>query len=574
MDGPYDLVIRGGTVVDGSGEERRTGDVAIKDGVIAAVGEVTGSGAEEISAAGLLVTPGFVDVHTHYDGQATWAERMQPSSWHGVTTVVMGNCGVGFAPCRAEDRDCLIQLMEGVEDIPNPVLTEGLPWNWRSFPEFLDALDGRSFDVDIGVQLGHAPVRVFVMGERGVNREPATETDIAEMAQIAQEAMTAGALGFSTSRTINHKSADGEQVPTYEAAEKELAGIAQGLKAADAGVLQLVCDFENPLGDFGMMQRLVESSSRPLSFSLLQKWQAPKDCEIVLDALEAAGKQGMPIRGQVPCRPVGLLYSLEGTSNPFRGNSVYSEVADLRLAEKVAQLERPEFRARLLAEHRRTGAARMMFPWTMCFLLADVNPDYEPTQDLSVAAVAQQRDADPAEVALDHLLANGGRGLIYVPIFNYAEGNLDVTRRMMASPYTIPGLSDGGAHMGIICDGSFPTTLLTHWTRDRSRGPRFTIEQVVRMQTHATAEALGLNDRGLIRPGLRADLNLIDIEKLKVHAPEFTYDLPAGGRRLVQRAEGYRYTIVAGQVTYRDGEPTGALPGRLVRGARTAPAAA
>jgi N-acyl-D-aspartate/D-glutamate deacylase len=570
MEPAYDLVIRGGTVIDGSGNDRVVADIAILDGGIARIGVVTAAGRAEIDARGQLVTPGFVDIHTHYDGQATWSERMQPSSLHGVTTVVMGNCGVGFAPCRPGDRERLIRLMEGVEDIPNPVMTEGLPWNWESFPEFLDALGKRRFDVDIGVQLAHAPLRVFVMGDRGVEREPADAADIAAMAQLAEEAMAAGALGFSTSRSLNHKSADGEKIPTYDAAEQELLGIVEGLRAADAGVIQLITDFDDPLADFAMMRRLVERSGRPLSFTLAEKLDAPQGCRTVLAALTEAGKEGLPIRGQVPCRPVGVLLGLEGSASPFLHNPVFGEIAALSFAEKVTRLRDPAFRARLLAAAEANPPT--MFSWDLLFPLDPDDPDYEPLPTLTVAARARAKGVSPEAFVLDHILDCGdGRGMILLPIYNYHAGNLDLTREMMECPYTLPGLSDGGAHMGIICDGSFPTTLLQHWTRDRVRGERFTVEQVVKMQAFDTAQAYGLHDRGLLREGLRADINIIDYEGLRLRSPEFAYDLPAGGRRLVQRAEGYRYTILAGEITYRDGVETGALPGRLVRGARTAP---
>jgi N-acyl-D-aspartate/D-glutamate deacylase len=562
----YDLIIRRGTLIDGSGAPRRVADIAVAAGKIAAIGDIPETGAREIDAAGLILTPGFVDVHTHYDGQATWAERMQPSSWHGVTTVIMGNCGVGFAPCRPEDRASLIRLMEGVEDIPNPVMTEGLPWNWESFPDFLDALDHRKFDLDIGVQLAHAPLRVFVMGERGINREPATDAEIAVMAEIAEQAMQAGALGFSTSRTVAHKSADGEQIPTYEVAEKELLGIAMGLKAAGAGVLQMVSDLDDPEAEFAMMQRLAEQSGRPLSFSLMERPAAPGSWRVILKALDAAGQAGLPILAQVACRPVGVLLGLEATLSPFLMNPVFNEIAKLGFAEKVERLRDPKFRSRLLEACATTPA---IFAWDQVFPLSEATPDYEPLPEQSIAGRAAAAGVSPDAYALDHMLnTKDGRGLVLVPVLSYAEGNLDVVREMMASPYAIAGLSDGGAHMGTICDGSFPTSLLTHWARDRTRGARFTLEHVVAMQTGRTAAALGLDDRGLLREGLRADINIIDFEKLSVMAPEFAYDLPAGGRHLVQRAEGYRYTIVAGEVTYRDGIATGALPGRLVRGAR------
>jgi N-acyl-D-aspartate/D-glutamate deacylase len=568
----YDLVIRGGRVVDGSGSEGFDADIAVKDGRIAAVGAVAGSGVEEIDARGRIVTPGFVDIHTHYDGQATWDGRMQPSSWHGVTTVVMGNCGVGFAPCRPEDHDRLVRLMEGVEDIPFPVLSQGLPWNWESYPDYLTALEGRSFDVDVGSQLPHAALRVFVMGERGANREPATEADIAAMAAIAQRAAEAGALGFTTSRTLNHRTSDGQPTPTLTASEDELTGIAMGLAAAGKGVLQFVSDFAQPKEEFAMLRRIAEASGRPLSFSLAQGGNNPKGYRRLLDSLEDAVAAGLPMKAQVAARPVGVLLGLELTVNPFTQYPLYRQIAALPLAERVARLADPEFRASLLADPPEGGARGMMAMWSRMHPMGS-EPDYEPTPETTVEVLAAARGVSPEVVALDHMLSNGGRGMLYVPFLNYSEGSLDAVREMIVHPDSVPGLSDGGAHVGMICDGSFPTTMITHWTRDRARGPKIPLETVVRMQTLDTARAVGLHDRGVIAIGYRADLNVIDYEGLKLHAPQVAYDLPAGGRRLIQKASGYLATVVAGQVTYRDGEPTDALPGRLLRGGRSAPAA-
>jgi N-acyl-D-aspartate/D-glutamate deacylase len=573
MERAYDLVLRNGLVVDGTGTEPTEADVGVKDGAIAAIGRISGRGAEEIDARGQLVTPGFVDVHTHYDGQATWDTRMQPSSWHGVTTVVMGNCGVGFAPCRPDDHERLIKLMEGVEDIPFPVLAEGLRWNWESFPDYLDALQARHFDIDIGTQLPHAALRVYVMGQRGADREPATQADIEAMAAIATRAVQAGALGFSTSRTLNHRTSDGQPTPTLTAGEDELTGIAMGLKAANGGVLQVVSDFTDPEAEFAMLRRLVERSGRPLSFSLLQVPIAKDAWRSQLVALERANAAGLPMKAQVCARPVGLLFGFELTMNPFSLHPTYRAIAKLPLAERVARLRDPGTRARLLVEDPKdSGWARSMNAWDRLILTQPI-PDYEPTPDQSVAAEAARRNVSPEEIALDHLLANDGRGMLYLPFLNYAEGSLDPAYEMLLHEHTIPGLSDGGAHVGMICDGSFPTSNLTLMTRDRTRGPRVDLAQMVKMQARDTAEALGLQDRGLIQIGLRADLNVIDYDGLRLHAPQVAYDLPAGGRRLVQRADGYRVTVVAGQITYRDGEATGALPGRLLRGAQRAPAA-
>jgi N-acyl-D-aspartate/D-glutamate deacylase len=575
MDKAFDLVVRGGTVVDGTGAPGFVADVGVKDGVITAIGQLTGAGAEEIDARGQVVTPGFVDVHTHYDGQATWDGRMQPSSWHGVTTVVMGNCGVGFAPCKPEDHDRLIRLMEGVEDIPFPVLTEGLPWSWESYPEYLDALAARRFDVDIASQLPHAALRVFVMGQRGVDREPATEADIHAMAALAKRAMEAGAIGFGTSRTLNHRSSDGSPIATLTAGEDELTGIAMGMAAAGKGVLQFVSDFTGGAEEFAMMKRIVAKSGRPLSFSLVQSPRQPQSYQTMLNWLSEAAAEGLAIKGQAATRPVGVLFGLELTLNPFSQHPLYREIAALPLAERVARLSDPAFRALLLEEPDETKASfagTQPRNWAQMYLM-EREPDYEPTADRTVAAIAAARGVPPAAVALDHMLSNGGRGMLYLPFLNYATGDLDHVLDFLNHPQIVPGLSDGGAHVGMICDGSFPTTNIVYWTRDRTRGGRVSLEQMVKAQCRDTAELVGLYDRGVVAVGYRADLNVIDYERLTLRAPEVTYDLPTGGRRLIQRADGYTATIVAGQVTYRGGEPTDALPGRLLRGGQAAPVA-
>jgi len=583
MEKAYDLVIRGGSVVDGTGAAAFEADVAVKDGAIAAVGRIAGSGVEEIDARGRVVTPGFVDIHTHYDGQATWDERMQPSSWHGVTTVVMGNCGVGFAPCRPGDHDRLIRLMEGVEDIPFPVLTEGLPWNWESYPDYLESLSKRRFDVDIGSQLPHAALRVFVMGERGVDREPATQADIHAMAAIAKRSMEAGAIGFGTSRTLNHRSSDGSPIATLTAGEDELTGIALGMAAANngagRGVLQVVSDFNDPAEEFAMLRRIVEASGRPLSFSLLQSPRDPEQWRFMLEQMSAAKAAGLQIRAQVATRPVGVLFGFELTANPFSTYPTYREIKDLSFAERIARLRDAEFRARLLADEPDSGRAPGLSParaWERIYPMGLDSPDYEPTPATSIAAIAEARGADPRAVALDHMLDGGegnGRGMLYLPLLNYAQNSLDPAYQMLQHDCVVPGLSDGGAHVGMICDGSFPTTNIVHWTRDRTRGPKLSLEHMIKAQCRDTAETVGLFDRGLVQPGYRADLNVIDYGRLKLKAPSVAHDLPTGGRRLIQRAEGYVATVVAGQVTYRDGEPTDALPGRLLRGAQAAPAA-
>ena len=563
----FDLVIRGGHIVDGSGAPGFMGNVAVENGRIAAVGQFSGNGAEEIDAKGLIVTPGFVDVHTHYDGQATWDQRLQPSSWHGVTTVIAGNCGVGFAPCRVEDQDRLIRLMEGVEDLPFPVLKEGLKWNWRSFPEYLDSLSGRAFDMDIGLQLPHAALRVFVMGQRGADREPASADDIAQMAALAQTAMDAGAMGFSTSRTLNHRTSDGQPTPTLTAAEDELMGIALALgragNGAGKGVLQFVSDFANPDAEFAMMRRLCEASGRPLSFSLAQSPVAPRGWRKLLDLLEQATAAGLPMKAQVAARPVGVLLALDLTLNPFSLHPDWPKGASLD--EHCRLLADPDFVARLITNPPPAGNAlgtALLHRWGDMYQLGDP-PNYEPLPETSLAAEAMRRGVAYEAVAAEWLQG----GMIYVPFLNFADGDLDAVGAMLAHPDTIPGLSDGGAHVGMICDGSFPTTLLTHWARDRSHG-RLSLEHLVKRQAHDTARAVGLADRGVLRAGQRADINLIDLDRLALLPPEVAHDLPAGGRRLLQRARGIKATLVAGQVTYRDGEATGALPGRLLRGAQ------
>jgi N-acyl-D-aspartate/D-glutamate deacylase len=573
MQAEYDLVIRGGTLFDGTGAPGVEADIALVAGRIAAVGRVGARGREEIDARGKIVTPGFVDIHTHYDGQATWDERLTPSSWHGVTTAVMGNCGVGFAPCRPGDHDMLVRLMEGVEDIPGVVLTEGLKWNWETFPEFLKALEARPHDIDFATQVPHGALRVYVMGERGANREPASAADIAQMAAIARDAVKAGALGFSTSRTLNHRTSDGQPTPTLTAADDELVGIALGLKQAGAGVLQVVSDFTDPKRELAMLRRMVVESGRPLSFSLLQSDRGPEAWKMLLGWIDQCAGDGLPVRAQVCGRPVGLLLGLSLTLNPFSAHAAYQEIAHLPLAERVKLLRTHEWRARLVNETPRSDnpfVKAVLRNFAKMFPLADP-PNYEPKSEESLGAGAAARNLRPEELAYDWMLEDDGRALILFPFLNYAEDTLDPALAMMRHPHTVLGLGDGGAHVGMISDGSFPTSMLTHWTRDRTRGEKLPLEWVIKAQCRDTAEAVGLFDRGLVKPGYKADLNVIDYNRLTLRRPSVAYDLPAGGRRLVQHADGYEATIVAGQVVYREGQPTGALPGKLVRGATGQP---
>ncbi len=561
-----DVVIRGGTVVDGSGALARTADVAIRDDVIVEVGRVTKSAARTIDADGLLVTPGWVDIHTHYDGQATWDDRLAPSSWHGVTTVVMGNCGVGFAPVRARDHQSLVELMEGVEDIPGTALHEGLSWQWSSFAEYLDAVDARPHDVDIGAQVPHGALRLFVMGDRGALGEPATADDIAEMGTLARAAIAAGALGFTTSRTKNHRTSTGAYTPTLRAEAAELIGIAAEIGRGGAGVLQVVSDFESLLDETKLLHDMMAVSGRPLSLSFAQNHRAPNGWRHMVAMLDEMNAEGLQMRAQVAIRPIGVLVGLQATVNPLATSATYVEVASTtnELGQLVARLTEPQIRDRILDE---LPSSPRGLAFEKMFVLGE-HPNYEPPPNTSIAARAGREGVVPMAMLYDEMLRDEGRALVYAPILNYANGELDHVREMLQHPWCVPGLSDGGAHVGTICDASFPTTLLQHWGRDRERGT-LPIELLVAQQCSRTAEAVGLFDRGQLQAGMRADLNVIDLEALSVGAPTMAFDLPAGGKRLLQKASGYLHTIVAGVETYSDGEPTGALPGRLVRKTRT-----
>jgi len=563
----HDLVIRGGSVIDGSGEAARTADVAIDGETIVEVGKVDGKGAREIDAAGALVTPGFVDIHTHYDGQATWDNHLAPSSWHGVTTVIMGNCGVGFAPVHDKDHDKLIELMEGVEDIPGAALHEGLAWNWNSFAEYLDAVEVVPHDIDCGAQVPHGALRLHVMGQRGADREAATPDDIAAMADLARQAIEAGGVGFTTSRTANHRTSKGELTPTLTAEADELIGIAEAVGAAGRGVLQVVSDHLDGDHEFDMLRAMAERSGRPLSVSLVATPVLPDWHRMALGHIEAANAAGLRVRGQVAPRPVGLVLGLDLTLNPFMATNVWADIADLPLAGKVEALRNSDTRVAILSELGGHGAkllgAKLVSKFEIMFELADP-PNYEPAPSDSLAARAAVLGTTAPEMALDIMLEDGGQGLLYVPFANYLDGSLDVVEEMLNHPLTIPGLGDGGAHVGTICDGSFSTTLLTHWGRDRPTG-RIPIEQLIKQHCQDTAAAVGLSDRGQLVPGLRADVNVIDFDNLQALRPEIHHDLPAGGRRLLQRATGYVHTICAGQEIYQSGVATGALPGRLIR---------
>ena len=573
----HDLVIRGGIVIDGSGGPARRADVAIDGERISAVGTDVGPGRREIDAHGLLVTPGWVDIHTHYDGQVTWDPYLTPSGWNGVTTVVMGNCGVGFAPVRPGQQEFLIQLMEGVEDIPGTALAEGIRWEWESFPEYLSALERMPRAVDVCAQIPHGAVRAYVMGERGAKNEKATPAEIAEMAELVRDGLRAGALGFSTSRTILHRAKDGELVPGTNAEDEEVIGIGRALGDVGHGVFEVASDLAPEGAELRWMRQLAKETGRPVTFACLQSPTDPEQWRRLLRTCEEDAADGGHLTPQVAQRPAGLLLGFESTAHPFLFHAAWREFAALPPKQRLAKLAEPEVRARILAEkpdlsHLPGPALLVAAGFHMMFPLGDP-PDYEPGPEKSIAAIAAREGRSPFEVAYDCMLERGGKGLVYLPLLGYAGGCLEAIREMMMHPQAVFGLSDGGAHCGLICDASMPTFLLTHWARDRERGERIPLEQLVASQTRRTAAFYGMLDRGLLAPGMKADVNVIDWGRLHIHAPEFVYDLPAEGRRLIQKVDGYRFTIQTGEVTYEDGEPTGALPGRLVRGPQPAPAA-
>jgi N-acyl-D-aspartate/D-glutamate deacylase len=574
MTQTVDLVIRGGTLADGTGGDLREADIAIAGGRIVEVGQVSARGTEEIDARGKLVTPGFVDIHTHYDGQVTWSNRITPSSDHGVTTAVMGNCGVGFAPVRPNDHDRLMRLMEGVEDIPEPVLLAGLPWTWESFPEYVNWLATRSYDMDVGPLLPHAALRVYVMGERGANREPATAEDIRQMAALTRDAIKAGALGFSTSRTLNHRTSDGDYTPTLKAGENELEAIAKAMQDAGGGVMQFVLDIETIEHDLPMLLGISERTGCPVSFSVTQNDRNPQRWRQTMQQIGEARARGLKVTAQIAARAVGIMLGLELTRHPFRSRPSYMAIADLPLAERVRLMRDPALKAKILAEESAPDDdfAGRLKDYGRVFHLGNP-PDYEQPAEKAIGPRARAEGVNPESIAYDAMLEDEGRGMLYMPALNYSEASLDPLYEMMQHPAAIPGLSDGGAHCGIICDASFPTFLLSHWARDRSRGEKLPLEHIVALQTRRAAEAFGLFDRGLIAPGYKADINVIDFEHLRLDPPRVAYDLPMGGRRLVQRAEGYDAIIVSGTVTQRNGQSTGALPGRIVLGRQGQPVA-
>ena len=579
------LVVRNGTIVDGTGRPSFTADVVIIDGRIAAVGDADevlpvvaagGRSPEEIDATGLLVTPGWVDIHTHYDGQVTWDDVLAPSAWHGVTTMVMGNCGVGFAPAAPERREWLIGLMEGVEDIPGTALAEGIEWEWETFPEYLDALEPRRWTMDVGTQIAHGAVRAYVMGERGARNEPATPDDIAAMRSIVRDAVAAGALGFSTSRTIAHTAIDGEPVPGTFAAEDELFGIGAALGELDTGVFELAPmgaageDVVNPIKEVDWMRRLSAEIGRPVTFAMIQVDAAPDLWRELMGASLAAVEQGADIWPQVAGRATGLLGGHHTTYSLFDVVPAYAALKARDLSDDAfhEMLRDPAVRKSITGwAPDPVTAERLEHAFEHTYLLGDP-PDYEPGPERSIAGLAAASGRPPLEVAYDAMMANDGNGLLYVPILNYSEGSLDPVREMMLHPRSASGLADGGAHCGVICDASMPTFMLTHWTRDRTRGETLPLEWVVKKQTHDTARLYGMADRGTIEPGMVGDLNVIDYDRLQLEAPYVTADLPAGGRRILQGATGYVATVKSGVVTFADGKDTGARPGALLRGAR------
>ncbi|MDA0251740.1 MAG: amidohydrolase family protein [Mycobacterium sp.] len=573
-----DIVIRNGTIVDGLGGEPYPGDIAISNGVIVAVGAIDGHGAREIDATGMIVTPGFVDLHTHYDGQAIWSERMSPSSSHGVTTALMGNCGVGFAPCRPSDHEVLVDVMAGVEDIPGVVMTDGLPWDWETFPQYLDALDSRRRDIDVAAYLPHSPLRVYVMGRRGADREPATAEDLALMRKLAAEAIEVGALGVSSSRFAFHKTGSGAPIPTYGAAYEEISAIVAGVADGGGGLLQFIPDIAAG-GYEGVLEEVFEAATDagvPVTFTLTTGnsgepiW--PGAVKLVEEFNSRPDRTGGDITAQVFARPIGLVIGLELTANPFVLYPSYQEIAHLPLPQRVAQMRRPEVRAAILADTPGEGHPFMYFAQSWEWMFPMTEPaNYEPSADDSILARATARGVSPMEEAYDRLLDDDGRAMMLVALANFENNSLDTVGQLIGRDDVVLGLGDGGAHYGMICDASYPTFVLAHWARDRASG-RLPVAEAVRQLTSVPARVAGLADRGRIAVGYKADLNVIDHDRLTLHRPVIAHDLPAGGRRLDQTADGYVATLVSGEVIAENGVPTSARPGKLIRGRRPAPA--
>ncbi len=575
----HDLIIRNGTIVDGTGAPRFAGDVAIEAGRIVAVGDVSGPAHRTLDAEGALVTPGFVDIHTHYDGQVSWDSVLAPSSINGVTSAAMGNCGVGFAPARADKHAWLIQLLEGVEDIPGTALAEGLTWDWESFPDYLDAIGRRSYTMDLGAHLPHAALRAYVMGDRGGDHtaEP-TEAEIERMAALTAEALEAGALGFSTSRTHVHRSRDGANIGTLTAGDAELLGIAQALRRTNKGVIQLISDAYLTADDdfaraeLALIRRLAKTSGRRLSFTVQQTADAPERWKDIYAEIEAMTADGLPVSAQVAPRPIGAILSFASTTNPFIVSPTYREIAQTSrsIEQRLARLADPEARTKILAEHAAFSAPGgfvvvLTQGFNRMFRMTDP-VDYEPTEDQSIAAEAARAGRPVAEFAYDVLLEDGGRRLLYMPLINYAHGNLDAVHGMMTGPHTLYGLSDGGAHCGTISDGSFPTTTIGLWAKGSKSGLKAPLESLVHGYTQRNARHVGWLDRGVVAPGYLADLNVIALDDLALSPPKIVQDLPAGGTRLLQTARGYRWTLKSGTVTFENGAWTGETPGRLLRG--------
>ncbi len=566
----YDLIIRGGTVIDGSGTAPFTADVAISDGRICAIGRGLGTARREIKADGCIVTPGWVDVHTHYDGQATWDPYLAPSTWHGVTTAIIGNCGVGFAPVKPERREWLIKVMEGVEDIPGTVLSEGIEWEWETFPEYLDALDRRPKALDIGAQIPHSAVRAYVMEDRAIHHDEASPADLLAMREIVREALKAGAMGFSTGRTFLHKYDERKYPPGTFATEDEVMSLGTVLGEVGHGVFQMTTNHPTLEQELPWLRALAKHNQLPVLFNLQQTDDAPEVWRAALSALDSAKASGVPLYGGISGRPLGILFSWQSTLHPFISHPSYQQLADLPIEEKIQKLRDPQVRQRILDDEaglldRR--ATTLFSSFHKIFPLKNGKlPDYEPEANRSIAAMAKATGREPLHIIYDLMLEEGGKAILYYPSFNYSYGDLSHLHTLLQHDNTLNSLSDGGAHCGYICDVSMPTFMLTHWARDRNRGPRLPLQWLVKRQTQDTARAYGLFDRGVIKEGFKADLNVIDLDALTLHAPEMVFDLPAGGRRLVQRADGYIATIVAGEPIFENGESTEALPGKLLRG--------